>query len=265
VSLHHYISIAFALIFSISSHAQVKEYYIHDTSQVLVVYDSTDAFPDTVVKLKHPSQSRSVIAIYFDRSYTQMHSWCNWNLYPDTGSMTTWYRSGKIKEIVKRDDNYGFIMHSWYPDGKVKMNTSRNGDTTIYRKYYSNGQLASMTKGVNHGLVYEEYWCENGRLQSANVVVRKKHLFVSYYCNGKKKSEYIMYFKMPSGKLTQWYENGKLQIEGQYTEVSDEQIANGTDLLPVETGEWKYYNENGKLAKKVIYSSEGKVLKEIKY
>lgn len=91
-------------------------------------------------------------------------------------------------------------------------------------------------KGVK---IHREYH-ENGQLKMEGPMVNgKRHgVWISWYENGLKWSETTFSHGIKSGRTVTYYDNGMMRYNGEY--ANDERV-----------GVWHFYNEEGKLDKKV--------------
>ena len=168
----------------------------------------------------------------------------------------TFHKNGGIESDfnLKNGEADGLAL-SWYDTGEIK-------NTTLYAKYgaidisyFKNGRIKYYIKHKSGNDVlnyngYEAHWCENGQLIKECFYDSVEFTSLEYYCNGNKRSEgKILGYNNEIGYTKYWFENGKLESEGTY--ICDKKIA--IDIFHHEQskkdGIWKYYNEEGKLAK----------------
>lgn len=127
-------------------------------------------------------------------------------------------------ESFSKDDTC-FVIHYWR-DGKLKRKT-----------------LHVKVKGIPIWW-YDEMYCKNGQVLFKGPTPNQPGLnhMINYYCNGQKRNEFDHNGYSAEGKMTWWYENGRVQSE-QYFEYNE------------PNGEWKYYDEKGKLERIELYEN----------
>lgn len=214
-----------------------------------------------------------------------------WNLTPFVYTLYNFYRNNTLHDKV------------WYSSGQIKREYSRfGGDTVVEMNYYANGQLDSKhiytkKKNVPDDLYYHnfkklifeglkiqylssEYYYDNGQLQwkgyndKKGDPLRKNRVW--YYRNGKPANTWEYYGKYPYGKYEQYYENGQLQVLGQFSMNLPEPITRKERKNPrlydpkmiksesYKVGTWQYWDEEGNLLKEEIYK-DGLVDEVIRY
>lgn len=249
---------AFTII-SFSSYSQAKEFFATDTAAIAVMFDGSAIIPDTSFRLKKSTVAADSYVIWYDRSRKQKcvdHT-------PEVD--TTWYRNGQVNTVMKANLTDSTSYAAWHSDGKRKIRTTFRGDSIIIDHYYNNKQLANKEVSYKGRFVYYEKWCENGQLiAKLHFDLTKLSMVTHYHCNGNKKVEYLGGNGTATGKWIKWYENGNIEVEGYFPERTDKDLEKGPLPFPLETGTWKYYNENGTLKREVTYDN-GKVLKTIEY
>jgi len=178
---------------------------------------------------------------------------------------------GKIKDHHEN----GELKHKgYYKDGKL---------TTSYKNYFDNGQLERAFQKKNSNKAEVEIYYKNGEVRSEITYLHSEPLeWTEYFPTGKKEfyerhhkslqflEERIYFFssgqKQSHLKLknedkkiydkTIFYKNGKVKAEG-------EVLYNPYIYAYRREGEWKFYDENGKLELKQEFV-KGKVVKEEK-
>jgi antitoxin component YwqK of YwqJK toxin-antitoxin module len=221
-------------------------FWINDPYKVgewMIYYDSTH-------------KQKAFHVLYFDSKYRLIS--------------TEWFKSGQI-----RRETFGHYYltplhyNEWFPDGKVKVSSICKGDSCVNYQYYHNGQLAE--KNIARGdsasdrmmtwCYFAEYY-ENGQLKSTpyDPNSRSRLSLVNYYPSGKIKSQVALMYHMPVGPWNEWYENGKLKTEGNFTEMPGD----GQFHLTMKIGKWTYYDETGKKIKEEFYEND-KLINTITY
>lgn len=138
------------------------------------------------------------------------------------GPTIHYYENGKPHYIS--DDLLGWNL-AFYKNGKTKSYTQRILDVTIC--------------GDSAGY-HETEWQENGQLSKEATYNCGRQPFKLYWNDTIIAAEGInatSFGYILVGKYTERYENGKLKIEGIYSETKP----------GMKNGEWKYYDETGKL------------------
>ena len=116
------------------------------------------------------------------------------------------------------------IVKEAYPDGKpkfVEYLDTKNGNNDSYKlnTYYPDSKVKS------------EGELKNGKMHGK---------WIYYYENGKKWSEGNFKDGQEEGLRTTYYENGQKRYEGLFRDG-------------VRTGDWKFWDESGKLVKTIMY------------
>lgn len=135
----------------------------------------------------------------------------------------------------------------WFVNGKVKIERTQSADTVTETQYYANGRMSVYNKWDKKGMwVLHREWCEAGQLLiDYNPTVSQPAAVKKYHCNGNLKSEYNWYVFGFSGAYKEYHENGKISVEGQYTEKPVDQPV----FMARKTGTWTYYDNKGKVTK----------------
>lgn len=123
---------------------------------------------------------------------------------------------------------------------EVSMNdTEGKVENGVYR-YYVRGENKPFT-----GILYGKY--PNGQWLSRQEYVDGvgQGTWINYYDNGNLKEVGTYEQNKVEGKIKKYYRNGQLQAEGTYREWR------------IRVGEWKYYDEKGKLIKTVNHGTKG--------
>ena len=116
------------------------------------------------------------------------------------------------------------VIEDTYPDGSPKR-------VCIYKG-----------KGQNREMVRETTYYENKQMQMDGAFQdgKRSGLWISWYENGKKWSEGNFKDGQEEGLRTTYYENGQKRYEGLFRDG-------------VRTGDWKFWDESGKLVKTIMY------------
>lgn len=177
------------------------------------------------------------------------------SFYGQKSSLLLDTTSLKYERSIKTDTTNFSINYCINGSGNFLVDS-----TIIYEDFFSNGQRKSLYSLINNSILNGPYitWHKNGKMES----------IINYV------------YGLPYGGSTSWHENGKVKSIGDFwlninvlnTKVSDSIKVNSkkqkfnflrrkvsfeglvsTTLGPLKNGEWKYYNENGKIIKKEIW------------
>jgi len=179
------------------------------------------------------------------------------------GKSTYYHKNGKVdNESNYKDGKIVGERISYFESGKIErkevyIDGMKNGE---YQSYHENGKLQFQGFYKNNNLEGEiKEWYDYGKLSR-----------ITFYKNGLEHGDWIKYDKDENiiGKgindegiqkiITMWYSNGNKETEGSYS---------GTDQfnLPIKTGEWFYYHQNGIISEKQCYKNGIKDGEWIKY
>ncbi len=178
-----------------------------------------------------------------------------------TGHWIEWYENGKTKSDFDYSTSWfsAFPIGSmYYPGGKVKLQRFTENDSLKETSYFEKGTIFRVRKWTRGGLLCSEaQYCDNGQLimqynptSSTPVAVKK------YYCSGKVKAEYSWYVYGYTGSFIEYHENGQISLKGQFQELP----AGNPAYMARKTGDWTYYDKNGKVVKTEKWST-GKLVK----
>ncbi len=144
------------------------------------------------------------------------------------GPITVWHAPEKIAE-------QGQFVHgqksgkwtTYYPNGRKELEAQ-----FILIKAGDDEKTTSVQDGKWRG------WHKNGRPQYIRHYRRgiQHGESTEYYANGQQRSQLTFHQGKRTGKATEWHQNGQVRIQGQYKEDK---------LVDI----WKYYAEDGRLAK----------------
>lgn len=160
---------------------------------------------------------------------------------------------------LRVDKNYLFGIEDgndlrWDSLGNITAKTTYKKGETIYWKFLNE----------------EDYWIEfNGRMFTEGTIRKvytkygtliseekmladfKQHVKIYYeYPSGQLKEEHTttgIGGDYMSGKLTSYYKNGKIEVDGQFYEG---------EYMNIRVGTWKWHNENGTLDSESNYKAE---------
>lgn len=178
-----------------------------------------------------------------------------------TGRNVEWYENGKTKSDFDYSNSWfsAFPVGSmYYPSGKIRLERISENDSLMETSYYEQGKISRIRKWTHGGLLcYEAQWCENGQLiVSYNPTSTTPMPVKKYSCNGKVKAEYTWYVYGYTGSYNEYHDNGQLSLKGQFQELP----AGSTTFMARKTGEWIYYDKNGKVVKTENWNA-GKLVK----
>ena len=188
---------------------------------------------------------------------------CNfqWKNGRRNGTWKKMYKSGKIRfDYIMTEDKAVGITVSYYENGKPQYISDDQLGWDL--SFYENGKTKSYTQKIFDSTMcgsfdgfYETRWQENGQLYSMETYncgpqPVKLYWSDSIVCAEGLNATSFGYLFL--GNYTERYKNGKLKIEGSYSESRP----------GVKNGEWKYYNETGNLI--VVEFYENDLLKKSK-
>ncbi len=138
---------------------------------------------------------------------------------------------------------------------------------TIYRdslvscSYHSNGTLKSrhVSGRPTPKLLSTELYYSNDQLRyGMRYDLDTLQLSTTYYANGKKQLEYWWYEWRAFNDWTEWYDDGRLKLQGHYEPGPLTEELKHREPLPI--GQWHYFKPNGEPEKIEVYS-EGKLIR----
>jgi len=131
---------------------------------------------------------------------------------------------------------------------EVSMNdvTGKNADG-VYR-YYEKGATEAFT-----GILYSNH--PNGQVDSWQQFINGvgEGEWINYYDNGNYREIGNYDNNKVTGPIKKYYRNGILKAEGNYKDWR------------IRVGEWKYYDEQGKLTKTESYGDKGSIMEVNEY
>jgi len=174
-------------------------------------------------------------------------------LYPDDNLITLKYHNGQLKfqrittELNQKNGNpIKWVDREWYFNGKKKIETNYyNGKKHgLFREWYENDKLKSegnYKDEKKHGLFRE--WYENGNIKKEinyftgkkdlkSVIIIKEKFNTDLISHGIVKLKNFVLNESKHGKYKEWYLNGNMKIDGNFSNNK-------------KSGEWNYYYLNG--------------------
>lgn len=146
------------------------------------------------------------------------------------------YQNGQLERSFAKKDSKKSILETYYPNGKTRVKASFSFSTPVkWEEYFPNGQLEFIEEYDKNCDYYiqSKFYFENGNpMMILDLEDKKKRLY----------------------NYAEYYKNGKLKESGQ-------KIQNQSSGSYFRTGEWKIYNESGKLIRKEHYF-KGRLEKE---
>lgn len=254
-----FICVSILLFAGFSAFAQPNLACYRDTALV----DEHIYKKDTVWEVK-PVFRKGDWIIYYDFALTKVKAECHfddngnktgvWKEFYKNGSQRfEWTYTGALVPLFPPGKEY-------YPNGKIKTVRMQN-DTVHETQYYASGTASVENKWDKQGMwILHKEWCERGQLlinynPTAAVPVAVK----KYHCNGNLKAEYNWYTFGFTGGYKEYHENGKIAVEGQFTEKPVDQPM----FMARKTGTWTYYDANGKMTKQEKWEN-GKLVSQAK-
>jgi len=178
---------------------------------------------------------------------------CGGNLL--NGNYKFYDEQGNLRE----DKNYYLGLPDgnnliWDSLGNITSKTTYEKGKNIYWKFLNENDLWIEINGpiFKEGTVRKIY-SKYGTLISEDKMLAnfKQHFKIYYEYPAKQlKEEYTkdaLGLDFMTGKYTSYYENGKLEVEGQFYEG---------DYLNIKVGKWKWYNKDGTLDSENDYKAE---------
>lgn len=266
--------------------AQTKEVklWVGDTASVYLSPDYESwlepGYPDSTIGLKIRRTTGIKYCVYSDTLFSKKLMEIT-DLSNEVYESKRWHTNGQLVEETGyfysteyKDTNY--LCKNWFPDGKLRIEMEYKDNLVYFKHYYHSGKLAKLNISRRTGNTYEplrfeycytERWCENGQLLEKDSVNKKYryslpnnlnikkedlynisiiHDFKVWHCNGRLHREFIWDTLSLTGKYYEWYENGKLKVEGKtdYT-IYFFFFQHGLNRLSKYNGTWKFYNEDG--------------------
>lgn len=167
---------------------------------------------------------------------TCFRAWVNTGQNKPDGVLLIFDEKGvKRKKVTYKNGVRIGVVIEWFPSGEIESKTiweTNNYFTT--KAFFKSGRIRFIAENGNRtNAVYKSFY-ESGQIESIDNSSGSK----SWYENGKLKSE----LNIKSNVYSEWYKNGQLKLKGK--------------LLDAWTriGKWRYYNEEGKLVRKLIYT-----------
>jgi antitoxin component YwqK of YwqJK toxin-antitoxin module len=172
------------------------------------------------------------------------------------------------REYFDRNEDV-YTETSWYRNRQIRSTRILNSrkDTLIQKDYFRNKKLKHETISVwsqnkhGWGMILENEYFENGQIKQTPIdfsSVAKQHLIV-YNENGTKRMEYNWVNGAFVDEFKEFYPNGKIKTFGLYKSDINTDPTQPLQNGGIESGKWKYYNENGKLIKEELYDN-GKLI-----
>jgi antitoxin component YwqK of YwqJK toxin-antitoxin module len=227
--------------------AQLTETIVTDTNFVRQFKSSTLS-DDTTIYLTNNRPIGKWI-VYFD---LEKRNKALEREYPtgqeDIFTETSWFKTGNIKSTKILNKNKDSLLSSYYyPNGKMRNRTIE------YYKVTRNQWI----------LIRDDSYYDNGQIKRTPIdwtSLEKQHI-TEFFESGKKQREFNWVNGTLIGEFKEYFENGKLKMKGNYMNPTDLDPTLVPSARPsLEIGDWKYYNEKGKLIKEELYEN-GKLIK----
>lgn len=170
-----------------------------------------------------------------------------------------------------KDDRPVGEMKRYYPTGGVRvvMNYDETGTKVRARFFWQNGELAAQGNYVDAKRdsvwLYYSYYAKTVSLRVEYAEGKRNGKEQSFYPDGTVAEETIWKNDLKDGLCTQYFENGQVKssstcINGQLEGAFTVYFSNGTKRIEgayrhdAPDGEWKRYDEKGKLASTIRYA-----------
>jgi len=159
---------------------------------------------------------------------------------------------------LRQDKNYylGLLDGSekyWDFLGNITSHSKYSKCEMIYHKFQNDEKYWIELNGVSlkEGTIRKVYTQDNTLISEETILPDKKqHNKTFYEKSGKLKVDYttsLISSHSMTGKYTSYYENGKIEVDGQYY--------NG-ELTNIKVGTWKWYKSDGSLDATEIHKAE---------
>lgn len=155
----------------------------------------------------------------------------NYELGLLNGYSTSWDSNGTIYSKIKYTK--GKMTYCKYDD------PNEPGSVEFIGEILSIGSIKKSYNEYNQLLTEEKYLPES-----------KIHVKIYYELTGKIKAEYTTYLFIPDTRIGQYFEyynNGRIEVKGQYS---------NEPYTKIKVGTWNVYNENGGIKKTMIYKAD---------
>lgn len=136
-------------------------------------------------------------------------------------------------------------------------------DTIIAKHFYPNGKLRLLDKeaGKKRDWIYTAWYYDNGQLLYFDKPNdREPRTIYQYHPNGKIKRQFVLWGLGCWGTVKSYYASGKIQSTEEFTELTEE--AQKNNLVSKKIGIWQYWNEDGKLIKKITFENDRMIAHE---
>lgn len=196
---------------------------------------------------------KTELLTYFDNGNLECHY--QWKNGKRDGISKRLYKSGNIMYdyIMKDGKDVGPTIH-YYENGQPKHISDDLLGWNL--AFYENGKTKSFTQHISDSVkcggtagFEETAWSEDGQLSKKatyNCGSQPIKLYFNDSIVGAEGLNATSFGYLFLGKYTERYKNGKLKIEGTYNE----------NRPGVKDGEWKYYDEPGKLVLEEFYEND---------
>jgi antitoxin component YwqK of YwqJK toxin-antitoxin module len=137
-----------------------------------------------------------------------------------------------------------------------------NEDTIVAIHYYLNGRIRLIDKEVSKKrlYIYTATYYDNGQLlYSDNPNSLEARTITQYHSNGKIKRQFLLWGISCWGTSKSWYPSGKIESSEEFSPLTDEAEKNYSESERI--GTWQYWDEKGKLIKRITYE-KNKITKE---
>ena len=223
----------------------------------------------------------SVFALITINGFSSAFSDTLWNQTDENGLKQGWwkkyYPNGEL--LYKgyfRDNRPEGKMLRFYDDGKLRAELVHAGtfETTYATLYFRNGQKGAEGKYYKQkrDSIWNFYSYYTGTLSCRETYKTglKEGTATKYYAGGQKAEVIFWKDDMKNGKWEQFYEDSTLrlssrhvmdEIHGQYRLYNRNKILilEGSYIKGSQDGEWKFYDQDGKLQRSLRYR-EGEIL-----
>jgi antitoxin component YwqK of YwqJK toxin-antitoxin module len=232
-------------VISVNAQESNKACY-QDTGFVEMAIYKTDTFYQLKEKYRKGDWN-----LYYDFTLVKPYAEQHFDNYGNRkGVWKMWHSNGTMQSEYTYEGSWleAFpVGKSWSAEGKVTAENKQANDSVYVTNYYASGKKKNENvyhKAGKLGTITQ--WCDNGQVMVSYRPTSEQTLPVKkYYCDGKLKAEYNWYVFGFTGKYVEYHPNGKVAVSGTYQDIP----AGGKPVIPARNGEWKFFDDKGKMTR----------------
>lgn len=230
-----------------------------------VSVDTVRMFNATFVQKTYFNDDKIIEKELYDGHDSKLRSRYYYKNGKKDGLENEWWDNGKLKVSVIYNEGIPVKeWKEWYKNGNLSYEVKFDTTFNVGISYYDDGTIKSKEIMDKSFALSGKciYWCKNGQItKEVDFQSKVWENYSTHYCNGQLKSlGTIVDYSYKSGKWEEWYQNGKVKVEGTYRKRSP-----GSQLPEIKVGEWKSYYSNGNLASDEYYTKHGEKTGICKY